>query len=333
MGNGNLWKYISAVLILLLALLSVSTALLYYQLKPQVVSTNTTGPTVVESRLNLTCQNGTLNSSAVSQLLDQISYLQLLATSKGTGETIAIVPIFGLITETTSLEVIPLLRDLATNDSVGGVLLWIESPGGEVGPVIEIYSEVKKLSLVKPVVSYSGGIMASGGYYIAVGSDRIIAAPLAQVGSIGVLYVHYDLEKNYQMNGIKVNVFKTGEHKDMGAEWRDLTPYEREKISEMVNIYFQAFLNAVSSGRNMTVDEVKRFATGETWFAENVTGTLVDETGGIDTAIEALEKLMNVSTAKIVVYKNLERPERFGLYGSTSLYLDPRYLTPLIGGG
>ncbi|WP_367883777.1 hypothetical protein [Thermococcus peptonophilus] len=85
----------------------------------------------------------------------------------------------------------------------------------------------------------------------------------------------------------------------------------------------------------MTVDEVKNFSTGETWFAKNVTGTLVDELGGMDTAINVLEKLMNVSGAKVVVYKNLETPEEFGgVYGSTSLYLDPRYLTPpLVGGG
>lgn len=61
---------------------------------------------------------------------------------------------------------------------------------------------------------------------------------LVEVGSIGVIYVYYDLEKNYEMNGIKVNVFKIGKYKDMGVEWRDLMLEECEKIMEMVNIYF-----------------------------------------------------------------------------------------------
>ncbi len=89
------------------------------------------------------------------------------------------VPIFGLIDEYTALNVVPpVLRNIARNDSIAGVVLWVESPpGGYVGPVREIYSTVRKLDLVKPVVAYTGGMAASGGYYIAVGAERIIADP------------------------------------------------------------------------------------------------------------------------------------------------------------
>ena len=326
----DLWKYISAVLIILLALSGVTIAILYEQVRVgPAVNATPAGPAVVESPINVTC-NGTSNYQ-LSQLRDEIAFLKSKMT-KPNGTTIAVVPIFGIITDYTALEVIPLLRELASNDSVGGVLLWIESPGGDVGPVMDIYSAVKKLALVKPVVAYSGGIMASGGYYIANGADKIVASPLAQVGSIGVIYVHYDLQKNYEMNGIKVDVFKTGPYKDMGAEWRDLTPEERKMISDMVNTYFQAFLQAVSEGRNMSVSDVKKFATGRTWFAENVTGTLVDETGGMDTAINLLENLMNVSGARVFIYKNLETPSDFGVYGSEALYIDPNYLKPYLRG-
>ncbi|WP_297535875.1 signal peptide peptidase SppA [Thermococcus sp.] len=325
----NLWKYVSAVLIILLVLASVAIAVLYEQVNVTPVSNVT--PAVVENPVNVTC-NATGSSLQLSQLRDEVAFLRS-ELAKPNGTTIAVVPIFGIITDYTALEVVPLLRKLAENDSIGGVLLWIESPGGDVGPVMDIYSAVRKLALVKPVVAYSGGIMASGGYYIANGADKIVASPLAQVGSIGVIYVHYDLQKNYEMNGIKVEVFKTGPYKDMGAEWRDLTPEERKIISNMVNTYFQAFLQAVSEGRNMSISEVKKFATGRTWFAENVTGTLVDETGGMDTAISLLEKLMNVSGARVIIYKNLETPSDFGVYGSEALYLDPDYLKPYIGGG
>ncbi|WP_297500909.1 signal peptide peptidase SppA, partial [Thermococcus sp.] len=286
----NIWKYVSAVLALLLALSAVTIVVLYHSTSPYTIPSNGTFRPVEVNTLNVSF--GCNASFQESELEDQISFLRSLINETGNG-TVAIVPIFGIIDEYTALQVVPLLRELASNSSVGGVLLWIESPGGSVGPVMEIYSEVRKLSLVKPVVAYSGGIMASGGYYIAVGAEKIVADPLAEVGSIGVIYVHYDLEKNYEMNGIKVEVFKTGPYKDMGAEWRGLTPEEKKIISGMVNTYFQAFLKAVSEGRGMNMSTVKKFATGRTWFAENVTGTLVDETGGIDTAISVLESLMN----------------------------------------
>ena len=325
----NIWKYVSAVLALLLALSTVAIVILYHSTSPYIVQENATMKPVEENTLNVSLGcNATFQER---ELEDQISFLRSLINRTGNG-TIAIVPLFGIIDEYTALQVVPLLRELASNSSVGGVLLWIESPGGSVGPVMEIYSEVRKLSLVKPVVAYSGGIMASGGYYVAVGADKIIADPLAEVGSIGVIYVHYNLEKNYEMNGIKVEVFKTGPYKDMGAEWRGLTEEEKKMISGMVNTYFQAFLKAVSEDRGMNMSTVKDFATGRTWFAENVTGTLVDETGGIDTAISALESLMNVTGAKVVIYKNLQNPSGFVIYGSRALYLDPRYVGPYIRG-
>jgi len=307
----RVWKYV-ALLLTVLLLLSVTVGVVLYQ--------QVSVPTVTEEQvtLNVTCPVGD-----DYQLREEIAYLRSLINGTTEGK-VAIVPIFGIITDYTALEVIPLLRGLAANDSIGGVLLWIESPGGEVGPVIQIYSEVRKLSLIKPVVAYSGGIMASGGYYIAVGADKIVANPLAEVGSIGVIYVHYNLEENYQMNGVKVEVFKTGPYKDMGAEWRGLTEEEKRMVIEVVNTYFQAFLQAVSEGRNMNISTVRDFATGRTWFAKNVTGTLVDETGGIDTALEVLEGLMNVSGAETYIYRT-SVPEYFPR-GSRALYLDPDYL-------
>lgn len=195
-----------------------------------------------------------------------------------------------------------------------------------MGPVREIYATVKKLNMIKPVVAYTGGIAASGGYYIAVGAEKIIADPLAEVGSIGVIYVHYDMEQNYQMNGIKVEVFKTGPYKDMGAEWRGLTEEEKNMIAESINTYFQAFLQAVSGGRNMSLNETREYAIGRTWFAINVTGTLVDETGDLDYAVKVLEDMLNVTNARVVIY-NSHSSSDFGIFGSMALLLDPRYVS------
>lgn len=135
------------------------------------------------------------------------------------------------------------------------------------------------------------------------------------------------------MNGIKVNVFKIGKYKDMGVEWRDLMLEECEKIMEMVNIYFQVFISVVSEGCNMIIDEVKNFLIGEMWFVENVIGVFVDEFGGMDIVIDVFEKLMNVSGVKVVVYKDFEIFEEFGVYGSIVFYIDFCYFIFFIGGG
>ena len=327
----NIWKYIALILALMLAAATISAALLYMQ--SNTVQIASQGGGVVETSVTGNC-SASQYELQLKELQQKVDFLKAQLREKNApprNGTIAVIPIFGIIDSYTALSVIPVLREVARNNSIGGVLLWIESPGGEVGPVIEIYHEVSKLNLVKPVVAYTGGMAASGGYYIATGADKIIASPLAEVGSIGVLYVHYDLEKNYKMNGIKVEVFKTGPHKDMGAEWRDLTPQEKEKISRMINTYFNAFLTAVSTGRNMSIEETRKFATGETWFAENVTGTLVDSTGDLDYAISVLENLSNLTNPKVVIF-NGRYPSKFAVYGSTALFMDPRYVGPYIKG-
>ncbi|WP_258084675.1 signal peptide peptidase SppA [Thermococcus thermotolerans] len=332
----NIWKYIAAVLILLLAASSVAVVLLYMQnselrsYKPENVTTTV----IVQGSSNVSC-NSTAYQLQIDELQRQIDFLKAQLRQKNMPEgnaTIAIVPIFGLIDDYTALSVIPTLREIAKNDSIAGVVLWIESPGGYVGPVREIYSTVRKLNLVKPVVAYTGGIAASGGYYIAAGAEKIIADPLAEVGSIGVIYVHYNLQQNYESNGIKVEVFKTGPYKDMGAEWRGLTDEERAMITEMVDTYFQGFLQAVSNGRGMSINETKKYATGRTWFAMNVTGSLVDETGDLDYAVSTLEKMLNVTNPRIVIYKG-STPSDFGIFGSTALLLDPRYVNAYIKTG
>ncbi len=328
----DLWKYVSMILVLLLVMTSVSVVLLYMQNSGLRGYTPTHVTNVSRVQLeNVSC-NSTELLSEISELKGQISFLRgFIGNHTLSNATIAVVPVFGLIDDYSALYLVPTLRQIAENDSINGVILWIESPGGEVGAVRDIYSAVRKLDLIKPVVAYTGGMAASGGYYIAVGADKIIADPLAEVGSIGVIYVHYDMEQNYAKNGIKVDVFKTGKYKDMGAEWRALTPEERKIIANMVDTYFRAFLNAVSTGRNMTINETRKYATGRTWFAINVTGTLVDSTGDMDTAIKTLENMLNVTNARVIMYNGPETGS-FGVYGSEALFLDPRYLNGYIRG-
>lgn len=331
----EIWKYLSFILTLLLALATIAGVLLYTQnteLQRVLQEKNFTvvyNETVkeVESNVTLALQ------AKIEELQREIEYLksQMRANvSKEANVTVAILPIVGPLDETTSLEVISKIREIRKDENIKGVVLWIESPGGYVGPVITTYKELKKLSYEKPIVAYTGGLAASGGYFLACVADKIIADPLAQVGSIGVLYVHYDLEQNYAQNGIKVNVFKTGKYKDMGAEWRDLTDEEREMIKKTIDTYFEYFLQVVSEGRKLDMNTTRKYGDGRIWFAGDVKGTLVDDTGDLDYAIKVLENIIGVKSANVVLYD--AQKTDFGIYESSSLYMPANYVSSYIRG-
>ncbi|RKX46530.1 MAG: signal peptide peptidase SppA [Thermotogae bacterium] len=331
----EIWKYLSFILTLLLALATVAGVLLYTQnteLQRALQEKNFT--VVYNETVREVESNATLALQAkIEELQKEIEYLksQMRANvSEEPNVTVAILPIVGSIDETTSLEVISKIREIRKNENIKGVVLWIESPGGYVGPVITIYKELKKLSYEKPIVAYTGGMAASGGYFLACAADKIIADPLAQVGSIGVLYVHYDLEQNYAQNGIKVNVFKTGKYKDMGAEWRGLTDEERDMIKKTINTYFEYFLQVVSEGRKLDMNTTREYGDGRVWFASEVKGVLVDDTGDLDYAIKVLEGIIGVKSANVVLYD--AQKTDFGIYESSSLYMPANYVSSYIRG-
>lgn len=329
----EIWKYLSFILTLLLALATVAGVLLYTQnteLQRALQERNFT--VVYNETVKEVESNATLALQAkIEELQREIEYLKSQMrgnVSEEANVTVAILPVVGPIDETTALDVISKIREIRKNDTINGVVLWIESPGGYVGPVITIYKELKKLSYEKPTVAYTGGMAASGGYFLACAADKIIADPLAEVGSIGVLYVHYNLEQNYAQNGIKVNVFKTGKYKDMGAEWRDLTDEEREMIKRTIDTYFEYFLQVVSEGRKLDMNTTKKYGNGMVWFASDVKGTLIDDTGDIDYAIKILEGIIGVKSANVVLY-DAQKTE-FGIYESSSLYMPPNYIASYI---
>ncbi|AEC51075.1 protease IV [Pyrococcus sp. NA2] len=313
----GIWKYISFILALVLSLSIVGNVLLYTQIGELRSYENISNISTIEQP-----ENVTVLKLQLQKLKSEVEFLRGLIASMNESKgniSIAILPIFGPIDEELALKIIKRIREIRSNRTIGGVLLWIESPGGYVGPVREIYEELKKLSHLKPIVAYTGGYAYSGAYYIACAAQKIIADPLADVGSIGVIYVHFNAEKYYENNGIEVEVFKTGPYKDMGADWRGLTPEEREIIKNQIQTYFDDFISVVSEGRNMTIEEVKKFATGRTWFAKDVNGTLVDELGDMDLAIRELLKIMGVKKANILVY-DIER-EKFEIGGTSLLYM------------
>lgn len=192
----------------------------------------------------------------------------------------------------------------AKNDvSVKAIVLQINSPGGSVAASQEIVNLIEQVK--KPIVVSMGDLAASGGYYISAGTDKIVALPGTLTGSIGVISEMPNLKGLFDKLGIDMQVFIAGKHKDMYGGLRDLTPEEKVIMQDMTDQLYNQFVQVVAKGRGMSEDKVRELATGQLY-----TGTqakelgLVDELGGLQTAIDSAASLSGISKPEVEYYKH-----------------------------
>ncbi len=161
--------------------------------------------------------------------------------------------------------------------SIKAVVLRINSPGGEVAPSQEIYNAVRRLVDTKPVVASLGGIAASGGYYVAVAADSIVADPGTLTGSIGVIFAYPTAVDLMDKVGVEMEVFKSGAMKDMGSYAREPTEAEEEVFDSLIADIYEQFVTAVAEGRGLDRDRVLALADGRVF-----TGRQAGELGLVD---------------------------------------------------
>lgn len=178
------------------------------------------------------------------------------------------------------------IDDFRDNKSIKAVVLRIDSPGGAVGPSQEIYSELKKLALIKPVIVSFGAVAASGGYYLAMAGERIFANPGTITGSIGVVMSFPDYQELMGKIGIKSEVIKSGSYKDLGSAFRDMTDDERHLLHEMIEDVHLQFVEVVSAGRNIPIAELAPYVDGRIFTGRQALKIgLIDELGGFNDAV------------------------------------------------
>ncbi|MBM4338609.1 MAG: signal peptide peptidase SppA [Deltaproteobacteria bacterium] len=219
------------------------------------------------------------------------------------GDKIAVIEIRGLITQ--SLGVIEDLHQYDTDEGVKAIILRIDSPGGGVGPSQEIYREVMKIKAnqKKKVITSMGSVAASGGYYIASASDLIIANPGTITGSIGVIMEFTNIEELFKKIGIKGVVLKSGEHKDIGSPFREMTAEEKKLIQSVIDNVHQQFIQAVADGRKMDRSKVAQVADGRILTGEQAKQFgLVDQLGNLQDAIDTAAKMVGIEGKPIVLY-------------------------------
>lgn len=194
------------------------------------------------------------------------------------------------------------LKKYREEDNVKAIVIEVNSPGGVVGPSQEIYQEILKTreSFGKPVVVVCTGMMASGAYYAAVAADKIVVAPGAMMGSIGVIMEFLNLEKLYDWAKVSRYTITTGKYKDSGAEYRAMRPDERALFQEMINDVFAQFKTAVAEGRNLKPEFVAQYADGRVFTgAAGVKLGFADEIGTVDDAYDIAADLADMDDYEI----------------------------------
>ena len=217
------------------------------------------------------------------------------------GDKIAIVEVKGVIAQ--SSGIIEELQQYLDDKDVKAIILRIDSPGGGVGPSQEIYREVMKIRPKKKVVTSMGSVAASGGYYIASASDLIVANPGTITGSIGVIMQFSNFEELLKKIGIKGVVLKSGEHKDIGSPFREMTPEEKKIMQEVLDNVHQQFIQAVADGRKLDRAKVAEIADGRIMTGEQAKNLgLVDQMGNLQDTIEITAKMVGISGKPNVIY-------------------------------
>lgn len=191
------------------------------------------------------------------------------------GDKVGVVYIEGVIMN--GRDVVDWVQELRDDESVKGVLLYVNSGGGAVAPSHEMYSAVAKLQAVKPVIAYFDSVAASGAYYAAAPADAIMSNPTAITGSIGVLMELPSWEGLMDKLGISDRTLTSGPYKDAGSPAKPMTPAQKAYLQGIVNDLHEQFVADVAAGREMDPAVVRALADGKA-----MTGTRALEAGLVD---------------------------------------------------
>ena len=193
---------------------------------------------------------------------------------------------------------IKLLKQVENDSSIQGVILRIDSPGGDAVASDDILHEVKNLSKKKPLVISMSDTAASGGYYVAVTGDPILAYPNTLTGSIGVIFARFSLHGLYDKVGVDEQLLTRGRYADIDSAYAPLGDAERQKLTGQIDAFYRAFVGHVAEGRKKPFDQIESLAQGRVWVgAQAKENGLVDQLGGLDLAIEVLKQRAHMSAS------------------------------------
>jgi len=199
-----------------------------------------------------------------------------------------------------------LVRKVRDDSSIKGVVLRIDSPGGEVVASDEMWRELNLLSKKKPMVISMSDVAASGGYFMAMTGDPIVAYPQTETGSIGVVFGKPDLHGLYDKLGVTKDAIQRGKHASIDSDYTELTPEERQMLRDGIDESYHDFVSKVAAARHRKFEDIEPLAQGRVWLGSQAKSNgLVDELGGLDTAIDMVKakaKIPASENVNVVMY-------------------------------
>ena len=228
--------------------------------------------------------------------------LRSMGGSASMGQKVAVIDITGIISK--SDATIKLIHAYRDDPSVKAIVMRVDSPGGSVAPVQEIYTELEKIK--KPIVASMAGSAASGGYYIACAADTIFANPGTLTGSIGVIMQFTRMKGLYDKVGLEHQVIKSGQFKDTGSPFRTLTEEEQAVLQATVDDVYNQFVDTIAEARGnlLTRAEVVELADGRIFSGRQALDSkLIDQLGNLPDAIKIAGELGGIEGKPKVLRK------------------------------
>ncbi len=261
---------------------------------------------------------------------------QFAGSGTGTGPAVAVIRVEGLITSAeagpfdtggvaASETLVEQIEQAATDDDVKAILLYVDSPGGGVTASDIIYHALDGVD--KPIVVLMGDLAASGGYYISMAADWIIANPNTLTGSIGVISEFPNANELLDEVGVEFVVITSGPRKDFGSPYRDMTEEERQYWQAIVDEAYSGFVAIVAEGRGLPVEQVLPLADGRVYTGRQALAAgLIDALGYEEDAVAKAAELGGL-TGEPRLIEYAPTPNFFDLL---SVAAQPRTLLPSV---
>jgi protease-4 len=203
------------------------------------------------------------------------------------------------------------LRQAAEDDDVRAIILRVDSPGGVGMAADTIWREAGRARLRKPVIASMGDAAASGGYYIAMNSNVIVAQPTTITGSIGVFSGKFNMGGLYEKIGLSHEMLRRGRHAAIFSTWEPWTEEEKARIQSLNRSFYDTFVEKAAEGRSRTTEEIEAVAQGRVWTGRQALDNgLVDRLGGLEEAVAVAREQAGIAAdtpVRLVVL-----PERKG---------------------
>ena len=290
--NGKRWAALGIAAVLLFFSVAINTMTTFISKDFQKAMEDFMNPT-----------NGFMAEEIIEEgnMMKRIAVLDLNGTIQDTGETSPLFATAGYH-HRTFMKNLNQAKDDAT---IKGIIIKVNTPGGGVVESAEIHDKIVEIQqeAKKPVYISMGSMAASGGYYISAPADKIFASRETLTGSLGVIMQGMNLAGLAEKYGVKFETIKSGEFKDIGSPYREMTEAERSILQDMINNSYAGFVKVISEGREIPEEEVRNIADGRVYDGRQAKDLkLIDEFGYFEDVVEAMKKDKKLEDAQVVQY-------------------------------